>query len=89
MSEYNDIGRSLPKPEGEHEKSESGSAKEIRPGSLVRVSTNRRNDPTEYTQYVFECMVATDQGQKAKLSFKTADGKRFVRLAEFDDLIPS
>ena len=87
MSEYNDIGRPLPGAGGEHEKAEN--AKEIRPGSLVRVSTNRRNDPTEHTQYVFEGMVATDQGQKAKLSFKTADGKRFVRLADFDDLIPS
>ncbi len=87
MSEYNDIGRQHRKHNGGKEKSESTG--KIEPGSLVRVYTNLRNDPNEHTSYVFEGLVQTGQGQKAKLSFKTASGKRFVRIADFDDLIPA
>ena len=87
MSEYNDLGR--PKPPGEHSGPAPENSREVKPGDLVRVSTSVRNDPTQFTLYQFEGLVKTDQGEKAKLSFKTADGKRFVRLADYRDLIPA
>jgi len=83
MSEYNDHGpiRSEHKPSNE-----KVSRQEIIRGSKVRVNTGQRNDPTRETVYEFEELIDTQEGKKAKLSFRTHEGKRLVRIAHPDDL---
>lgn len=78
-----------PESPGPEPRFETNNPSEIKPGDLVRVYTAIRNDPTQFTLYKFEGLVKTDQGEKAKLSFTTSDGKRFVRLADYRDLLPA
>ena len=87
MSEYNDLGPVMPSGQADaakkHETKESP-----KQGDRVRVFAPGRNNPNEHTVYVFEALVDTPEGQRAKLSFKAAGGKTFYRIAHPDDLLP-
>ena len=86
MSEYNDLGPVMPS--GQADAGKKHEAKEPpKKVDKVRVFAPVRNNPNEHTVYVFEALVDTPEGPRAKLSFKAGE-KTFYRIAHPDDLLP-